>query len=295
MPSFKYRGARIDEKSQTILRILRARGTDVTTRDLREHLGEDDNKIVTYRMNQHLGPAGLVAKSREEEWYSGLPPTALWSITDEGRRWLEEHDDEITNAVDLADALEEIQHVREGVDTFDERLKHLEEKFRRRTETLEDHVDRIRRNEKEKRKFGNAIGDLDSFQYHQDLEEDTLIDELRSLRSDVSSLDQDVASLEDKLPELEDRLQSVERSGKYRSKRLDELEEIIDVVDSDTTLADLADQIEKVDKRTSGENGLTTTISELQKRADKQEAEIKKLREEANKTIWDQVLPWRTE
>jgi ubiquinone biosynthesis protein UbiJ len=297
VPSFKYQGHRIDEKSQTILRILRARGTDVETAYLRKHIGADDNKIVLYRMNEHLVPAGLVEKSGEENWYPGLPPGSLWSITDEGREWLTEHDDEIVDAADINDALDEIQHVRKGLDEFWSRLNHVAEKYDNRTETLEDHVDRIRRLEEARSNLSDAVGYVHAFRYGQNLNESNIVDELQHINRELSKIDRrlnSLESLESKVSDLETKIERIENSDKRRNDRLDDLEDQVGDYPVDERGTDaIGDRLAAVDDRTADVDALTGDVRELEERIDSQAAEIAELRDAAERSAWDDLLPWR--
>ena len=95
-------GYRIDGPSQRMLRALRG-GDWHYSAPLRDAAELDDNRQVSYRMEHHLGPAGLVLEAVREE---PEKEARRFRLTDEGEEWVEAHAEELlapTTREEIAD------------------------------------------------------------------------------------------------------------------------------------------------------------------------------------------------
>jgi len=105
-------GNPIDKTSQRILQHLNSlRGEDVpsaTSTELRDACGIDNSQTITYRVNTHLGPAGLV-EWVEEDTTGAAGSRRHYHITNEGAEWASDHADDLARPSDLDDTADTAQ------------------------------------------------------------------------------------------------------------------------------------------------------------------------------------------
>jgi DNA-binding PadR family transcriptional regulator len=145
--------------SLKILEALNEHGGVATSTELKNVLGHDSTRLVNYRKDKYLKPAGLIDTRQPEEDDSGGIPTLEWSLTEKGLETLEELDESSEEYRDLGDrvglledqvggmleTLEEIQEegIHTGSDTgSDEQVMELIEAVER----VESRLDEIESN-----------------------------------------------------------------------------------------------------------------------------------------------------
>ena len=152
-------GYKVDGPSQRMLRALRGGGWQYSG-SLRGAAELDDNRQVSYRMEQYLSPAGLVVEAVREE---PEKEARRFKLTDEGKAWVEAHAEELlapTSREEIADLAQ--QGYTEGTEAKDSvqnyrkklsRYKNQVEEVREQLEHIRDHHDeyfnRVRSVEKE--------------------------------------------------------------------------------------------------------------------------------------------------
>jgi len=122
-----YYGHRIDERSQIIIQLLRDM-TEATAGKLRNEAGLDDTSKVHYRVEKHLGPtaACLVEQVGTEPRPGDQSDEVVYGLTDQGLDFAVAHDNELTDAVAAAEAVETLRRIRATVDGFEQRVSEVE-------------------------------------------------------------------------------------------------------------------------------------------------------------------------
>jgi hypothetical protein len=140
-------GYKVDGPSQQMLRALRGGGWQYSA-SLRNAAGLEDNRQVSYRMEEYLGPAGLVVEAVREE---PEKEARRFKLTDEGEAWVEDHAEELlapTTREEIADLAQ--QGYTEGTEAKDSvqgyrkklsRYKNQVEEVREQLEHIRDHHD----------------------------------------------------------------------------------------------------------------------------------------------------------
>jgi hypothetical protein len=152
-------GYKVDGPSQRMLRALRGGGWQYSG-SLRDAAELDDNRQVSYRMEQYLGPAGLAVEAVRDE---PEKEARRFKLTDEGEAWVEAHAEELlapTSREEIADLAQ--QGYMEGTEAKDSvqsyrkklsRYRNQVEEVREQLEHIRDHHDeyfnRVRSVEKE--------------------------------------------------------------------------------------------------------------------------------------------------
>jgi hypothetical protein len=129
-------GYKIDGPSQRMLRALRG-GDWHYSSTLRDAAELDDNRQVSYRMEHHLGPAGLVLEAVREE---PEKEARRFKLSDEGEAWVEAHADELlapTTREEIAD------HAQQGY-TEGTEAKDSVQGYRKKLSRYKNQVDEVR-------------------------------------------------------------------------------------------------------------------------------------------------------
>jgi len=105
-------GNPIDKTSQRILQYLDSGKEEdapaATSSDLRDAVGVESSQVITYRMNTHLGPAGVVDWV-EEDATGAAGSRRHYTITEEGAEWVADHAEDLARPSDLDDAADTAQ------------------------------------------------------------------------------------------------------------------------------------------------------------------------------------------
>ena len=123
-----YDGDRIDTRSEIIIQILRDMGGEATAGKLRSEAGLDDTSSVHHRVCEHLGPsaAGLMERTGRAERPGGQSDEVIYGLTDERLDFAVAHDNELTDAVAAAEAVDTLRRIRATVDGFEARVTDVE-------------------------------------------------------------------------------------------------------------------------------------------------------------------------
>jgi vacuolar-type H+-ATPase subunit I/STV1 len=150
-----YDGDRIDAQSQIIIQLLRDMGGEATAGKLRSETGLDDTSSVHHRVREHLGPsaADLIERTGRAERPGGQSDEVIYALTDEGLDFAVAHDNELTDAVAAAEAVDTLRRIRATVDGFEARVTDVEgsvenmdawkNRWSTRVGEIEDNVDEI--------------------------------------------------------------------------------------------------------------------------------------------------------
>jgi len=129
-------GYKLDGPSQRMLRALRG-GNWLYSATLRDAAELEDNRQVSYRMEHHLGPAGLVLEAARDE---PEKEARRFKLSDEGEAWVEAHADELlapTTREEIADLAQ--QGYTEGTEAKDS-----VQGYRKKLSRYKNQVDEVR-------------------------------------------------------------------------------------------------------------------------------------------------------
>ena len=208
--AIEYDGYRIDETSQILIRLLRDMGRQATAGELRAEAGLDETRPIHYRYEEYLGPAGLVLRAGTEERPGGAQDEIVYGLSDEGVEFAVAHENELTDAVAAAEAVDTLRRIRATVDGFEERVSEVE-----------DEVDGMGRWKSRWRSRVNRVeNDV------EELEDANLEEKLETHERWIGSAWSDIDDLEDEVDEIEDRLDHLESEMEKRPT-YDEVEELL--------------------------------------------------------------------
>ena len=190
--AIEYDGYRIDETSQILLRLLRDMGRQATAGELRAEAGLDETRPIHYRYEEYLGPAGLVFRAGTEERPGDAQDEIVYGLSDEGVEFVVANENELTDAVAAAEAVDTLRRIRATVDGFEERVSDVEEDV--------DGMDRW------KNRWSTRVGRVE--RSVEDLEEDA-VDEDRLSRFNSLIKDRSRRRL-DRIEKLEERVDALE-------------------------------------------------------------------------------------
>lgn len=193
--AIEYDGYRIDETSQILLRLLRDMGRQATAGELRAEAGLDETRPVHYRYEEYLGPAGLVLRAGTEERPGGAQDEVVYGLSDEGVEFVATKENELTDAVAAAEAVDTLRRIRATVDGFEERVSDVEDEV--------DGMDRWKN--RWSTRVGRAERSIEDLEDEAASEErvDGMVDAVRRWNSDRID---EIEKLEERVRELEEEL-----------------------------------------------------------------------------------------
>lgn len=193
-------GYKVDGPSQQMLRALRG-GDWHYSETLATAAGLEDNRQVSYRMENYLGPAGLVLEAvREDE-----NEARRFKLNEDGEEWVEAHADELLapttreEIVDLAqqgyaegsEAKDSVQGYRKKLSRYKGRVEEVREQI---DDIQDDHSEYFRRvNAVEKESEDSRERSKDAKQAVEELDEAV---ENRATTETVGALQDDVSDLQ---------------------------------------------------------------------------------------------------
>ena len=128
-------GYKVDGPSQKILRALRGGNWHYAT-PLRKAADLDDNRQVSYRVEEHLRPAGLVVERARESEKEGR----WFGLTEEGATWVENHAEELL----LPTSQEEIAELAHRGYKEGSEAKDSVQSYRKKLSRTKDRLDEVR-------------------------------------------------------------------------------------------------------------------------------------------------------
>lgn len=152
-------GYKVDGPSQQILRALRGGGW-VSSGALRDAADLEDNRQVSYRMENHLGPAGLVLEAVRDD---PERESRKFKLSEEGEVWVEDHAEELlapTTREEIADlaqqgykegteAKESVQNYRKKLSRYKNQVENVREQLEHIRDHHDEYFNRVRSVEKE--------------------------------------------------------------------------------------------------------------------------------------------------
>lgn len=237
-------GHTLDDTSQIILQVLRDRGGTASTSLLAERADDSDEgkegnvttDHVRYRVHQHLCPLRFVEVAGQLERGGGTWDEYTYRLTDRGIEFLDEHQEEVRNAVDAATATERLRETRRTVDRFDGRLHSTEGDVAQLIDTVEALEEQL----------DQAEDDIDSvhnkLQRKRNQLEERLDDRIDEVESELTALRQGIQNTADYVAQNRDLIQELQEAVRGFSDRTDALLERIESTEDD--LADLRRSIE---------------------------------------------------
>ena len=152
-------GYKVDGPSQRMLRALRGGGWQYSG-SLRDAAELEDNRQVSYRMEQYLAPAGLVVEAVREE---PEKEARRFKLTDEGKAWVEAHAEELlapTSREEIADlaqqgytegtqAKDSVQDYRKKLSRYKNQVEEVREQLAHIRDHHDEYFNRVRSVEKE--------------------------------------------------------------------------------------------------------------------------------------------------
>jgi chromosome segregation ATPase len=205
--AISYEGHRIDETAQILLRVLRDTGRRATAGELREEAGLDETNPVHYRVEHHLGPAGLVERAGRRERPGGAQDEVIYKLTEDGAAFVDTHESDLTDAIAASEAVETLRRIRATVDSYDERVSTVE------------HM--IRNWRQWKNRWSTRVGRLQDTV--AELEEES---EEQSFQ--VAEINRKYGPIQDQIQEFDTRLYELERDVSSLENRADDLAARVD-------------------------------------------------------------------
>lgn len=203
-------GYKIDGASQRMLRALRG-GDWHYSATLRDAAELEDNRQVSYRMEQYLDPAGLVIEAARQE---PEKEARRFRLTDEGEAWVEAHAEELLAPVDREEIAELAQQgYTEGTEAKDSvrgyrkklsRYKNQVEEVREQLNHIQNHHDEYfnRVNSVEKESEDSRARSKEAKQGVKELREAV---EARATIENVEGVSEDVSGVERRLVAVENK------------------------------------------------------------------------------------------
>ena len=200
-------GYKVDGPSQKILRALRGGDWHYIT-PLRKAADLDDNRQVSYRVEEHLRPAGLVVERARESEKDGR----WFGLTEEGATWVENHAEELllpTTHEEIAElahrGYKEGSEAKDSVQSYRKKLN----RTKNRLDEVRDDVDTI--SDERREEIGRLKTIEKSANGAQTLaqENNKAVEELEESMATRASADA-VSGLQESMSDAEGRLSSVE-------------------------------------------------------------------------------------
>ena len=193
-----YGGIVLKETSQTLLQSLYDRGGEAIASELRDDAQLDYAQQVHYRFKEYLIPAGLVERVKQREMPGNTRNAIVYSLTDDGRSFVEVHRDELAQTVDTEAVLEshrrlseELSDCRGQADRVAFDVDRLQSRQRTQKEQLDQQNDRLEQLEAE-------VENLNQAQWWREVGEN----ETPTLRETVGELVERVDELQAELESL---------------------------------------------------------------------------------------------
>ena len=203
-------GYRIDGPSQRMLRALRG-GEWQYSATLRDAADLEDNRQVSYRVEEYLGPAGLVLEAARQE---PEKEARRFKLTDEGEAWVEAHAEELLAPTDREEIAELAQQgYTEGTEAKDSvrgyrkklsRYKSQVEEVREQLNHIQNHHDEYfnRVSSVEKESEDSRARSKEAKQGVKELreavEDRATIERVESVSEDVSGVERRLTAVESK-------------------------------------------------------------------------------------------------
>lgn len=271
--SLIHAGHTIDKPSQRVLAHLEQAETGVSTSsELRDAAGIEHAQSITYRINQHLEPAGLV------DWVEEDAPGAagtrrLYRLTSEGREWVAEHRHDLVRPTGLDETANAAQEARETAQkALDEAesAKNSVQSYRQKVARLKTRV------------TGREDPDYDGFWDEKGHEQ--RIDDLEDQQATLTQRVNDKANAQ--------QAADADLRSQSNTDRLDDLDDALDQLDQriDESASRDAEQDDRLDAIESEQEALRGRIDDLDDRMTQME---RWAHEQAQRSVWDALLPWR--
>ena len=198
-----YYGHRIDERSQIIIQLLRDM-TEATAGKLRNEAGLDDTSKVHYRVEKHLGPtaACLVEQVGTEPRPGDQSDEVVYGLTDQGLDFAVAHDNELTDAVAAAEAVETLRRIRATVDGFEQRVSEVESSVENMDEWKNRWSTRVGRVEDDIKDEIRRLGDKKP-------DEEAVNNIQREHRQEIVEIRGQLDGVENQIEKIEDQLDTI--------------------------------------------------------------------------------------
>lgn len=200
--ALNYESHRLDVESQRMLLELREVEKDesiektwLTTSELRDAAGVEQNSQVSYRMEKYLIPAGLVRELSREERPGGTDAVRRFRLTSDGSIHVIMHEDEFGGVATREEvretaqtASETAESARDSVQSYRKKVSRLKKRVEQAEETAKETTEKARDAEKS---ADAAWGDI---------RENTA--ELEEISDDVAALTQRVDQIQEAVEQL---------------------------------------------------------------------------------------------
>lgn len=192
-----YDSHRVDVESQRMLLQLREIEKDessermwLTTSELRDAAGLEQNSQVTYRMEKYLIPAGLVEELSRKERAGGTDPVRRFRLQPEGSTHVIMNEETLGGVAtreevrEMARTAEETaESARESVQSYRKKVSRLKSRVEQAEETVEETTEKV--------------SDIESWA-------DAARSEARDTARDVEEIDEEIAALTDRVERVEE-------------------------------------------------------------------------------------------
>lgn len=133
----------LDWKSVEILRALADAESTLTTTEVREATDLSENRIILYRISEHLEPRGLVTTHQPDATGTVVPSKEL-SLTDDGNDLIADFTAADDRGLTLTDLPDKVRQLSDRLDTTQAEIERLESREQPLTETaLEELKDKV--------------------------------------------------------------------------------------------------------------------------------------------------------
>jgi len=199
-------GVKIDEASQIILKILADYGGSLNVRKLRAESGLEQTGQIHYRVREYLGrpaddgvsddAAGFIERDGVTEIDS--QDVTVYRLTNEGREFLDENEDDVLDAKTAAEAVQEIQRMRDAMSEHQTRMDDLNGEVDRMDGLLNKRGTRLSRMQNELRDHADWLARLPESERVEEIEE-----RVEYLENTVEELESQFVALEERVADLE--------------------------------------------------------------------------------------------
>ena len=210
-------GCRIDDTSQVVLQILRDRREPMTTGDLRRQTRKEQNQSIRHRFENHLLSAGLAKEAGKQETPGNGPDASLWTITDEGRQWLDEHAESLQTATDAARAITSLRRTQQTVDSLSDNVSDIEGRIERWQDTMNDRSKMLNRFDQQRKKWKNDVTDQGDEAWNR---AQTALTKAKNAHSRVDELESTVDTLEENVDEMGDEIDELRHQLEEHDSRI---------------------------------------------------------------------------
>lgn len=203
----KIRNCVVDQHSQVILSFLANSGGAAPTRELKDAADLDQPQQIHYRHREHLGDGNLDFTQREKVENEHGQDEWMYSITEEGRKFVAHYEDELRNAIAASKALDTIEDMRDRMDEWGAKISEINETHSEMQREINNKQSQFHNWKQKTRAIRDDVEGLES-----ELEQTPTYEQLDFVAEELANLEGDVDQLESDIDRLSRQLSGVSES-----------------------------------------------------------------------------------